>query len=178
ANYRLAGSTATRTLSPLADASVRSGVWGNTNFGSGAQLYAKESTDADSTRRIYLKFDLSSLATIGTAKLRLFGRLDDAIAGRGTTVGVFGATNTSWTESGLTWNNSPSFGTTALATASVTSAAAKWYEWDLTSYLRQQKAAGRTSVTLVLKTTTLSKEKATFNSDEAATNRPQLVVTV
>jgi len=178
ANYRLAGSTATRTLSPLADASVRSGTWGNTNFGSGGQLYAKESTDADSTRRIYLKFDLSSLATIGTAKLRLFGRLDDAIAGRGTTVGVYGSTGTSWTESGLTWNNSPSFGTTALATASVTSAAAKWYEWDLTSYLRQQKAAGRTSVTLVLKTTTLSKEKATFNSDEATTNRPQLVVTV
>ena len=156
---------------------MRSGVWANSNFGSNGQLFAKESTDADSTRRIYLKFDLSSLSTIGTAKLRLFGRLDDSVAGRSTTVGVYGATSTSWTESGLTWNNKPSFGSTALATASVTSATAKWYEWDLTSYLRQQKAAGKTSVTLVLKTTTLSREKATFNSDEATTNRPQLVVT-
>jgi hypothetical protein len=177
ANYRFAGTVATRTLSPAADNWVRSGTGAGYNYGSHAQLLAKESDHPDLTRRIYLKFDLSSVPSIESAKLRLFGRLDDLDAGRAVDVGVFGAGDTSWTEAGLTWNNKPSEEGTAIASTSVTTAADRWYEWDLTSYLRGQKAAGAASVTLVLKTLTLSKHAATFNSDEAAANRPQLVVT-
>jgi hypothetical protein len=90
---------------------------------------------------------------------------------------VFGASEAAWTEGGINWNNKPSSGSTALATTRVTAAAARWYEWDLTDYLRQQKAAGKTSVTLVVKNLTVTKASAGFRSKEASSNRPQLVVT-
>ena len=92
------------------------------------------------------------------------------------TTGVFGADERAWTESGLNWNNKPVSGATALATAKVNAGAAGWYEWDVTDYLRRQKAAGKTSVTLVIKNITVSKASAGFWSKEASKNRPQLVV--
>jgi hypothetical protein len=175
ANYRAAGQATTRTLSAVADAYVRDGSGAANNYGAATQLAVKTSQYAGSNRYAYLKFDLSTLTTVGSAKLRLFGRLNDTAAGSVTT-GIFASTNTSWTESGLTWNNKPSFGEVPLATARVTSDAARWYEWDLTDYLRRQKDAGERFVTLVVKNTTRPRAAAGFNSDEAGSNRPQLVV--
>ena len=68
-------------------------------------------------------------------------------------------------------------GSSALASTRVTAGAAQWYEWDLTDYLRQQKAAGKTSVTLVIKNLTLTSTSAGFHSRKASSNKPQLVVT-
>jgi glucose/arabinose dehydrogenase len=177
ANYRVAGTGGgTNTLSAVADAYVRDGTGAAWNYGADKQLLAKTSPYADANRYSYLKFDLGTLGTIGTAKLRLFGRLNETYA-TSVTTGVFAATDTGWSEGGVTWNNKPAAGTSPLATARVTSDAARWYEWDLTDYLRQQKAAGARYVTLVLKNTAATRAYAAFNSDEAASNRPQLVVT-
>jgi len=96
---------------------------------------------------------------------------------RSVTTGVFASSDIGWSESGLTWNNKPSFGDVPMAIARVTSDPARWYEWDLTDYLRRQKDAGARFVTLVVKNTTRPQAAAGFNSDEAASNRPQLVVT-
>ena len=65
-----------------------------------------------------------------------------------------------------------------MATAALLGTAAKWYEWDLTDYLKQQKAAGAGAVAVVLKGTAISAANAAFDSDESVTvaNRPQLVV--
>ena len=52
-----------------------------------------------------------------------------------------------------------------------------WYEFDVTSYLRQQQAAGATAVSFMLAGRRSSQGYASFNSDEAAANGPQLVVT-
>ena len=85
--------------------------------------------------------------------------------------------STTWSESGITWNNKPASGATALATVTmVNSTAARWYEWDVSAYLQAEKAAGRTSVTLVLKNLANSSPFDTFRSKEASSNRPQLVV--
>jgi hypothetical protein len=59
----------------------------------------KKANSADSTREIYLKFDLSSLSTINTAKLRLNARLSDT-SNASLVTQVFSATDTSWTETG------------------------------------------------------------------------------
>ena len=98
------------------------------------------------------------------------------VAGDSVTTGVFGADDRAWTESGLTWNNKPASGTTPLSTVTVATGAAKWYEFDVTDYLRRQKAAGKTTVTLVIKNVTLSKTSAAFRTKEASSNKPQLVV--
>ena len=176
ATYQPVGST--RRLSASADAYARDTNFANTNFGRAGTLEVKRvtSTTASVNREAFLRFDLSSVSTIGTARLRLFGRLltNDS---RNIRTGVFSSANTTWTETGLTWNNRPTTGSTPLATVTVTDATARWYEWDLTSYLKAQKAAGKNVVTLVLKNLDVSAPQTTFNSREAGSNRPELVIT-
>ena len=71
---------------------------------------------------------------VNSATLRLFGRLDNtSAASAGFT--VLDAANTTWTETGLTWNNRPPPGTTVRGTGTVTGTAGKWYEVDLTAFL-------------------------------------------
>ena len=63
------------------------------------------------------------------------------------------------------------------ASATIVNAVGRWYEFDLTSYLKAQKAAGKTLVTLVLRNPVTAKPATEFNSRGATTNRPQLVIT-
>jgi hypothetical protein len=63
-----------------------------------------------------------------------------------------------------------------LATVTVTDDIARWYEWDVTTFIKAEKSAGRNVVSLVLKNLKSSVPYATFNSREASANRPQLVV--
>jgi hypothetical protein len=48
---------------------------------------------------------------------------------------------------------------------------------DLTAYLKAEKAAGRNAITLVVRSAQVTNVVCNFNSDEAAANGPQLVVT-
>ena len=57
------------------------------------------------------------------------------------------------------------------------STTARWYEWDLTAYLQQEKAAGRNVVTLVMKNDVNTNPTATFRSRQASSNRPELRIT-
>ena len=177
ATYRAVTGTATKTLSSIADAGVRDDPAGvNLNDGRASELLVRSRPPGQLNRHAYFKFDLTSLGNIASAKLRLFGRLVSTLAGERVTTGVFSAEDKPWTETGLTWSNKPASGTTPLATVTVATGAAKWYEFDVTNYLRQQKAAGKTTVTLVIKNITLSKTSAAFRTKEASSNRPQLVV--
>lgn len=57
------------------------------------------------------------------------------------------------------------------------STTARWYEWDVTNYLRQEKTAGRNFVTLVLKNTSSSTVNDEFSAKETGPNAPQLAIT-
>jgi hypothetical protein len=46
----------------------------------------------------------------------------------------------------------------------------------VTSFLKAEKAAGRNTVTLVLKNPTQQNALVVFNSDDASSNKPQLVI--
>jgi hypothetical protein len=91
-------------------------------------------------------------------------------------VSLFGASNTTWSETGINWNTKPASGTSALGTATVSGTTGKWYEFNVGTYLQQQKAAGATAVTFVLKATGTTDAQALFNSDENAVNKPELLV--
>jgi hypothetical protein len=163
------------TLSAQADAYVRDGGSATTNYGSNAALEVKEH-DAGWNRRVYVKFDLSSLAgAVSGAKLRLYGNL--AGTDPQLSVGAFSA-GSSWTESGLTWNTQPSVGTSALSTLVITGTTPRWNEWDVTAYVQAEKSAGRNVVSLLLKSATVSATLADFDSKEAGSTAPQLVVSL
>jgi hypothetical protein len=154
---------------------VRNGTFAGQNFGTSTDLVVKKSATVGNTRETYLKFDLSSLSSITTAKLRMNARLSDT-SNASVLTQVFSATNTSWTETGLTWNNKPASGTTVRGSLIVTGTTSTWYEVDLTSFLKSEFTAGRKVVTLVLKNPNTSSAQTLFASDETV-NGPQLVIT-
>lgn len=167
------GSSGGLTLRALADAYVRDGIYSNDNFGLTPDLEIK--TDfADWDRHIYLQFDVSGVASSASnVKLRLFGGVP---GGEQVLVCAFPA-DASWLESAITWNNRPTPTGPELSRVMVNGASGAWYEWDVTSYVKAQKLAGRSVVTLVLLNPGMNTKVPSFASDEASRNWPQLVVT-
>ena len=166
------GPTATQSLRATADAFVRDGTFAAQNFGGAVDMVVKNGS-AGPLRESYLKFDLSGVAAVNSARLRLYGLL--------TTPGLvqvqaFAVPNTTWTEGGLTFNNRPPSSGAALASVALTSTAGGFHEWDLTSYFRAEKLAGRNTVSVLLRSPIATDPAAIFASDEAATNRPELRV--
>jgi hypothetical protein len=167
----------TAALSPSADAYVRDGSSATTNFGGATTLVARRSTSSGNTRWTYLRFDTSAVATVQSAKLQLFGALS-ATTSTAVNAQAFPSAVTSWSESGITWNNKPALGATPLAAVPLVtgSTSSRWYEWDVTAYLQQEKAAGRPVVTLVVRNDVSTAPQVNFQSKEASSNRPTLLV--
>ncbi len=163
----------TTALLPIADAFVRNGSFAATNYGKDTALVVKSATNSGYTRSSYLKFSLSSVSNISSAKLRIYGRNVD----NPSTISLssYGSDNDSWTESGITYNNAPVSSTSALSTAGVSNQA-KYYEFDVTSYVKTQFAGDKT-VSLLIKDATNQNSNVVFSSKENATNKPELVIT-
>src|SRR5262249_20861107 len=107
------------TLAPAADAYTRDGSYADINYGTSTQLVAKNAGGGNSgyDRVIYLTFNLS-VSTIPSAQLRLFGNIGST-NDTNLTAAVYGVTNPNWSETGITWNNAPALGSTALATGTI-----------------------------------------------------------
>jgi GH25 family lysozyme M1 (1,4-beta-N-acetylmuramidase) len=176
-SFRVSPATTSQTLTlgTSTAAYVRGGSFGNTNFGSTSDLLVKQGASQDVMRESYIKFDLSSAATISSAKLRLFGRLNDT-ATPSLGVRVYSVSNTSWAENLLTYNNRPLVGLAQRTSFNVAGTTNKTYDVDLTSFLKSEKALGHNIVTLVLRGSAVTSTYATFGSDETA-NGPKLIVT-
>jgi endoglucanase len=167
----------TTALGSAAATHVRDGSYRYANYGSSPLLEVKKSTTSYN-REAYLKFDLGGVSSVSNARLRLFGGLTDSVAAS-IGLAVHSAGNTSWAESTLSWSNKPAAdAAAALASTTIAGTTAKWYEIDLTAFVKSKVASGAGGVvTLVLRSTTATSTLCEFNSDEAASNQPQLVVT-
>ncbi|WP_164716278.1 polysaccharide lyase family 8 super-sandwich domain-containing protein [Paenibacillus whitsoniae] len=96
------------TIPSYADAFVRNGTYATNNYGSSVQLEVKNDT-ASYAREGFLQFDFTAVSgPVASAKIRLVP----------VNVGMAGITNeaalvsdTTWTESLLTWNNKPASST-------------------------------------------------------------------
>jgi hypothetical protein len=173
ASVTVTASGGSSTLSPVADAYVRDGQYASTNFGGASQLVVKNDV-TDWARQSYLKFDLNSLTSSpSTARLRLLGSI---AGGEQVPVQVFAVADSTWTEASLTWNARPAAGPSPLAAVTVSGSAGVWYEWDVGAYVRSEYAAGRKVVSFVLQNANRTTNYVPFNSREAASNKPQLVV--
>lgn len=158
----------------VADTYVRGGTSASTNFGRMSDVIVKYSAQAEYLREGYMTLDISSLKAGGTATLHLFGHLSDTRASS-VAASVFPVATTSWSESGLTYNNRPAAGTTAIASVAVSGTTGKWYTINLTSYAQAQRAAGATRISIALKGKADTLPYVAFSSRES-TSRPQLVI--
>jgi hypothetical protein len=174
AQVTVTSSGSTVTLSAVADAHVRDGTFVDTNFGTATAMESKNSTAAGNNRRTFLRFSISGVgSTISQAKLRLFG----ASVTTAKLVGVYAVSDVAWGETTITFNNAPGIGAKQGSSQNVGTVAA-YVEWDLQSYIQAQKAMGATAVSFEVKQDVANNETPTsFNSDENASNKPQLVVT-
>ncbi len=171
---KLTVTTLAAALTPTDDAFVRDGVWSDTNYGSLTELLTKQN-ETDWNRLTYLKFDLSDWVTISDARLRLFGGFNHASDVPVETV-AFAVSDSTWKEATILWSNKPTLSAESIATTTVTDDEPTWHEWDLTSYLQQEKLAGHTTVTIALTNTAFTDPYGTWNSKEADDNRPELNV--
>lgn len=179
ATYTLTGggpSTVTTTLAAAADATVRDGSYANTNYGNVSTLQTKLHSSSGYNRETHLRFNLSSLpaGTRNSVKLRLYGKLDNT-GQTNLNVGVYAVSNTTWGETSIKYSNKPAAGS-KLGQITVANTTSKWYEIDLTSYVKSQIAAGKTAVAFALKSLASSGPVPTFVSGEGGSNAPQLVV--
>ncbi len=157
-------SAATTTFTPSADTYVDNTAAG-TNFGTSGQL----GVDNSPVKRIFLKFGVSGVTgTVGNAKLRI--HTDDVGGAQSSNGGTFKSmTNTTWSETGVTWNNQPAIDGATLGSLGAVSRNA-WYEVDVTSYVTGNG-------TFSIGVTSSSTDGADYDSRETGANSPQLVIT-
>lgn len=158
------GGGGTTTFTPVADAHVRDTA-PTSNYGTITTLRVRTDAAGDDYRTL-LKFTVSNLTgPVTDAKLRLF--VTDASPDGGRVYAV----DSGWTETGVNWNNAPSIsGLTPIASIGTTAAVGSWTEVDLGSAVT---ANGTYAFELVSSST----NSAIYNSREAATNKPELVLT-
>jgi chitodextrinase len=151
-------STATYTFAPVADAFV-GGDTSTTNFGGSVFLKA----DTSPTFQSYLRFGVGDVSgTVTRATLRLYTTSSSAVGYQ-----IKRLSSQGWEEGQITFANAPAAGATIGSSGSF--AANNWTSVDVTSLI-----TGNGVYDLML--TTTSTVTLNFNSRDANTNPPQLIV--
>lgn len=179
AHYRVAPPPV--NITPVHDAYVRDGTNAAITHGTtdSTLLITKVSPagQLNNAREAYLQFDLASISgNISSATLRVYGKVDGT-AVPSVLVGVYPVANTTWTENNITWNNKPATGA-ELANATVTNTAYSYITWDVTNYVKSELLAGRTKVSLAMKSLVAHDPRIFWNSSEFGSNPPQLSLIV
>ncbi|WP_083925269.1 DUF7594 domain-containing protein [Flexithrix dorotheae] len=147
-----------------------------TNYGSEANLYVKRIDG--SHREAYIKVALSSITnSITSAKLRYYGKLGDNTQSN-IPAGIYEVSATGWSENSLTFENSPTKEANEITSTTIIDENYQWYEWDISNYIKIQKALGSDTLAFVIANLTTSSPFAIFNSREAADNTPELEVVI
>lgn len=179
---RVYGAPVTCTLTAVADASVNSAL-PNTNSGTSTQLNVSPNTVA--TQRAFVRFDLTGCspaipadAIVQSATLSL----TTASAVLATRTIVLRSVTASWTEAAVTWNTQPAVAASNTSTAGVTlgQAAGTVISWTAASDVQSFVAGAATDLGFRLSDSAegvVAGVPLVLNAREAASGRPQLVVT-
>jgi len=159
----------TLTFGPAADADVAVSK-SSTNYGTTTDLRLREQNKM--VFKSYWRFTVSGLnGTLLGAKLRLY--VTDGGSDGGSFYVVsnnYRGTTTLWTETGITWDNAPDLSGTPLVTAGAVTAGV-YKELDVSSSITGNG-------TYCYGALNHSSDQVTFNSKEASSNPPQLVLSV
>jgi hypothetical protein len=122
-------------------------------------------------QRTLVGFTLPSIpsgCTVLLAKLQLF-----ATGAEGTrTIQAYRVTS-SWTETGVTWNNQP----TTTGTPATSASGLGWREWTVTTIVQNQYSGTNHGFLLRDSSESASGFRQTYTSREGASNDPELVIT-
>lgn len=167
-----------KSFLPGADANITDGTYANTNYGTIDNLPVKKDTSSNSgyNRKSYVKFDFSSYgySTHSKAELRLYVSSIGTDAAR--TIKLYGVSDTTWSETGITWNNAPA-GTAYITGKSINATDnGKWISYDVTDYVRSHLNDKKVSFLLVNEGTGSSQSSISFASKEKAGFEPKLVI--
>ncbi len=150
--------TASYTFTPVADSYVAADAI-TTNYGTSAVLKADASPDYHS----YLRFNVNDIhSTVTQATLLLYTTSTSTIGYQ-----VGSVTDNTWDEAKLTYANAPALGLVESSSGSFSSGT--WVSVDVTSLI-----TGNGVYDLGIRTT--SPSLMSFNSRDASTNAPQLVI--
>jgi uncharacterized delta-60 repeat protein len=172
------------TLAPTGDSYVvGADANRNTNYGTSTEMQIKRTLNpgAGRGRRMFIKFDLANVSSVGSARLRLFARLSDPSLAN-VPMRIQKVANNAWDELTLTWNTQPDvFSPNAIAPdAVVLDGIGRYYEYDLTTFIQNEIAAGSRFVGFRLINIVPTGNSGAFftsiNSKEATENQPQLVI--
>ena len=136
-NYRtISATTSTVTLYPVADATIRSGSYADTNYGSSGMLEHKNDGGSNA-RQSLTAFQTNTIQInpgVSTLKFTTFSTHNVSA-----TVAVYGLTNYTWSESDLTWNRAPVEIGTLLGEVAITSAPNTQYSLNVSDYVKRFK---------------------------------------
>ena len=161
------------TVYPAEDAHVREGA-PSRNFGA-ADLLETRAIELPLNIESFLKFDVSSVdPNASSVRLRAFGRLSSGATPVPTA--VFGVSASGWSENAITWDNRPDASTAALGTVEVFGGTETPFTFDVTDFVRREKAAGRNVVSLLLRNTAASDGITLWASRFSEYSAPRLIV--
>ena len=176
---RLAAPQDTTTLYAVADAFVRS--WQpDTNFGSDNSIGLTYSEiDTAEEEAAIIRFDLSGLpagAVIDSASMDLY--LTSASGTSSKNILVYTVTS-SWSETGVTYNNFPTIQPNFPLYATVNSTTGQYKSWLITSYAQYWQANPSQNYGVMLRRSTSETDffDRIFESREANNHKPRLVIT-
>ncbi|WP_171036575.1 CBM96 family carbohydrate-binding protein [Dyadobacter sediminis] len=162
----------TLTLPAVADAYVHT-YFPDENFGTADQLIVK-SGEINISRQTYLKFPLTGISEVTSARLRIYGSNVESTMKVNTS--AYSVDNDAWTETAITYNNAPASSTWPLARTTVKNVPG-YRVLDVTAFVQSQ-AEGDKVVSIMLKNPTSVNKKLIFHSKENPSGMaPELVVT-
>ncbi|MDO7174022.1 DNRLRE domain-containing protein [Mariniflexile sp. AS56] len=164
-------------LYAIEDSFTRGGSNANKNY-DGELLIVKESpTNADFSRRTWLKFDVSEYVAIESATLHLTGNQS---SGNAFDMTLLGVEDDSWSEESITWNNAPEASTVIAGVFSSNGNVGSRYDSyqiDITDYVRAE-IAGNKIVSLNLVDAASSNEQFRIREKEDAANNSPAYITI
>ncbi|MDF2923655.1 MAG: Carbohydrate-binding family 9 [Paenibacillaceae bacterium] len=159
-------------LTAVADSFVlqsnQTGNWGTANY-----MTLKRDNYGSSTRKIYVKYDLSDVNVTDPEDVISAVVQLHRSGGQAGGVGVHSVSDNSWQESEIAWGNAPEHSVAALSATSV-GAENQYYSFDITDYVQSQLHAGALSLAFVGQDHNV---QINFDSREAAGYEPKLVLT-
>ncbi len=172
-NYLDVRNSMVATITPRKDAYIRGGSFADDSYGNNANLVLKGNKREQYTRKAYLQFRIKELAgvTVQKAVVRLYAnRIDESLE-----VALHRMISNNASEREISWNNTPAERNELAVTPVFRSSKNRYYEWDVTDYLREKIIYS--NLNILLKERNTIDKFVRFNSSEASSNPPQLVVT-
>jgi hypothetical protein len=158
-------------LAPTGDTYVRDGSYAGSNFGSATEMQVRTASVTGNSRRGFISFDVSSDASLASAKLRLY--VAQSGMSENLVLEVHAVANTAWNENTLHWNNQPAMDQ-VLGSVVTSGTGYVLYEFDVTDYVRDALIAHNATVSFGLYNPSSASPYLKVATSNAATNKPVL----